>query len=269
MTNVITAVAGYLFASKLHVVWLEFLSLIVGATLVIASACVFNNYFDRLLDGRMERTKKRALAAGTVPIKNAIILGFLLGATGFLVLINTNWLTELIMAIGFIGYVVIYGYAKRHTMHSTLIGTVPGAASLVAGYTAFSGHFNAAAAILFVIMLAWQMTHFYAIALYRMNDYAKAKMPTMPLVVGIQATKVQILFYLLLFFFATISLSINGDAGFIYTIGVAILGCLWLLKGVRGFSNTDKDRWAREIFKFSLVVIVALSVLLAVGSALP
>ncbi|HEX5394881.1 MAG TPA: protoheme IX farnesyltransferase, partial [Candidatus Saccharimonadales bacterium] len=159
-----TAVAGFLFASRWHIDWLLFASLLIGVTFVIASACVMNNLLDRRLDKKMSRTRNRALPAGKVSPAAGLVFGLLLGAAGFWALSFTNALTMAIIAVGYIGYVVAYGWSKRHTVYSTLIGTVPGGASLVAGYTAVTGSLDRAAAILFVIMLAWQMVHFYAIA---------------------------------------------------------------------------------------------------------
>lgn len=269
MTNVMTAAAGFLLASKWHINWPLFLALLFGSTLVIASACVWNNLIDRELDRKMLRTKKRALPSGKVSIRSASILAALLGALGFWILFYTNWLTVAIIAIAYFSYVVVYGFAKRRTIHSTLIGTVPGAASLVAGYIAVTNYLDSAAIILFLIMVAWQMAHFYAISIYRLQDYTAAGVPVMPAKKGLRSTKLQMLFYIVLFVDAAILLTIAGYTGYIYLIAVEFLGIYWIWKAVQGFRTRDNEAWARDVFKFSLVVLLALSVLLSVGSVLP
>ncbi|MBI4033465.1 protoheme IX farnesyltransferase [Candidatus Saccharibacteria bacterium] len=269
ITNTITAVAGYLFASRWEIDLLEFTSLITGLTLIIASANVLNNYLDRGLDSKMARTKNRALPSGRVSASGAIAYAVALGLAGFGILAYTNWLTLAIIAMAYFSYVVVYGFAKRHTVHGTLIGTIPGSASLVAGYTAVTGRLDSAALILFVIMLAWQMVHFYAIATYRLRDYATAKIPVMPVKRGVELTKRYMLAYLIIFIFAANLLTWEDYTGYIYLSAVGLLGLLWLRVVLRGFHVKNNEQWAREVFKFSLVVLLVMSVSLAVGPILP
>lgn len=258
-----------MLASKWHIDWTLFWQFSVGLTLVIASACVFNNFIDRDLDKKMERTKKRVMPTGEVKAANAAIYGTALGAAGFWLLSYTNWLTVLIVFVAFVDYVVIYGFAKRRTLHSTLIGTIPGAASLVAGYTAVTGSFDITAFLLFVIMLAWQMVHFYAIAIYRLNDYKAAGMPVLPSKVGIDATRAQMLAYMAVFIVSICLLAIAGSAGVVFLIAGSLLGVGWLWQTLQGYNKRDSAIWARGVFKTSLMVVIALSVLIALGSVLP
>lgn len=269
LTNVGTAAAGYLFGSHWHIDWSVFLSLVLGSTLVIASACVFNNYFDRNLDKKMERTKNRALAASQIKTENAIICGLSLAILGFFVLSFINWLTIAVIAIGYIFYVFIYDYAKRRTVYSTLIGTIPGGAPIVAGYTAATNNLDSAALFLFLIMLSWQMIHFYAIGVFRIKDYSSAGMPIMPTVAGIRSTKFQMLAYALLFIFVSTMLTIFGYSGYIYLILVLLLGSIWLVQILQGFKTRNNQVWARDVFKFSLVVILVMPALISISSVLP
>ncbi|HLG90862.1 MAG TPA: protoheme IX farnesyltransferase, partial [Candidatus Saccharimonadales bacterium] len=184
LTNVITALAGFLFASEFVLgkwlyLWMA-VYLIGGLTLIIASANVLNNYADKELDQKMARTRKRALPSGQVSARASIVYAAVLGLLGFWLLLYTNWLTVGIIAAAYFWYVAVYGYAKRHTVYSTLIGTAPGAASIVAGYTAYTGKLDLAALILFLMMVGWQMVHFYAIAIYRQKDYKAAAVPILP-----------------------------------------------------------------------------------------
>jgi protoheme IX farnesyltransferase len=144
--NLISATAGFLLASNHHInLWL-LLATLAGTSLVIASGCVFNNYLDRNIDKKMARTKKRALVLKTIPVINALVFAMVLFIAGFAVLgLYTNWLVVVIGLVGFVDYVVLYGYSKRHTMHSTLVGTVAGATPILAGYCAARGHFDSGA----------------------------------------------------------------------------------------------------------------------------
>lgn len=267
--NVITAVAGFLFASEWDIDWQLFILFIIGTTLVIASACVLNNYIDRDLDQKMDRTKKRALPSGRVSGRASIVYAVILGGAGFWALSYTNWLTVAILAAAYFSYVAVYGIAKRHTVYSTLIGTIPGGASLVAGYTAVTGTLDEAAAILFVIMLSWQMVHFYAIGIYRLKDYAAAKLPVLPAKAGIGRTKKHMFFYLIVFLFSTSQLKWAGYTGYIYLVAASLIGGFWLYKLIDGWSTKDSNAWARGIFKSSLIVLLVMCLLLALGPVLP
>ena len=267
LTNTMTAVAGFLFASRWHIDWPLFASMAIGLTLVIASACVLNNLIDRRLDKKMSRTKNRALPAGRVSPAAGLVFGIILGAAGFGILSFTNALTMAVIGVGYIGYIAAYGWAKRHTIHSTLIGTIPGGASLVAGYTAVTGQLDRAAAILFVLMLAWQMAHFYAIAVYRLKDYGAAKLPVLPAKKGVKTTKKHVLVYTILFLFAASLLTWENYTGYIYLASVLFIGAWWL-KSILEDVPTD-EQWGKGVFKVSLSVLVVTSVLLALGPILP
>jgi protoheme IX farnesyltransferase len=268
-SNIMTAAAGFLLASKWHINFVLLAALLAGTALIIASACVFNNYIDRGIDARMERTKKRATASGKISAFGAISYASILGVLGFLILTKTNVLT---LAIGFLAifsYVVLYGIAKRKTVHGTLVGTLPGSSSLVVGYTAVTGRLDRGALLLFLIMVVWQMAHFYSIAMYRYDDYKAAKIPVNPVVRGMKNTKAQIIFYIFAFVLAVIALSFFGYTGLVFLVVMAGIGLYWLWKGISGFSAGDDKKWARGMFGFSLITLLVLSVMLSVGSILP
>lgn len=263
--NLITAVGGFLLAAQGDVDWVLFFAAMAGISLVIASACVFNNYLDRGIDAKMARTKKRALAAKEIPVQNAMIYAALLGATGALLLLfGTNVLTFGLALFGFLVYVFAYGWTKRHSVHGTIVGSFAGAVPVVVGYTAVSQNFDNAALALFLILIFWQMPHFYAISIYRLEDYKAAGLPVLPLKQGIYATKLQIVLYILLFLFATTLLTMLGYTGFVYLIVMLILGSIWFLKGIKGFTTDDHHGWARGIFRFSLITITVFSVMISV-----
>ncbi len=267
-SNAMTAVSGYLFAAHWHMRPVTLLSLLVGTMLLIAAACVMNNYIDRPLDRRMRRTQKRALVTGVISGKSALAFSLVLGATGFVVLLGTNMVTVCIGLLAVFSYVVLYGVAKRYSAHGTLVGTLPGAASLVAGYTAVTGRLDVAALLLCLVMVAWQMPHFYAIAVRRLEDYANADIPVWPVRYGVRSAARQIVIYIGLFIAAGLLLTLTGHEGLLFAASIICLGVLWLHKAWPGLRTHD-DYWARDTFLFSLVVLLAMAVLLPLGVVLP
>jgi len=268
--NVFTTIAGFLLASRGHVNLGLFLATLFGVSLVIASACVLNNYIDRNIDKKMERTKKRALVTHAVSPANAIIFAIILGVLGFTDLILfTNFLTFFIGLVGFVDYLVLYGLSKRWSVHGTVIGSISGATPIAAGYTAVTNRFDMGALILFSIMVFWQMPHFYAIAMYRIKDYAAAGLPVLPVKKGISSTKLQIFFYLIAFILATALLTPTGLTGNIFLIVVGILGITWVGFDIQGFMTTNNSRWARKMFFFSLIAVMVLCIGISVDAFLP
>lgn len=265
-----TAGAAFLLAAGSNVDWWLLLATLLGTGLIIASGCVFNNYIDRGIDAKMARTSKRALVSGNIPVANAIIYGTVLGLLGFIILaIYTNWITVGLGAIGLFFYVVVYGYAKRKSVHGTLVGTIPGATPTVAGYCAVTNSLDAGAVILFLIMVTWQMAHFYSIAMYRFKDYKAAGVPVLPVVKGMAATKFQIVAYTLGFISATSALFAYGYTGFVYLFVMLGIGTAWLLKGIRDFENNDDVLWGRKMFLFSLIVLLLFSLTISLNVVLP
>jgi protoheme IX farnesyltransferase len=287
--NLLTTIAAFLFASQWHFnlsIVLVFLATVVGLGLVIASAAVFNNYLDREIDKKMERTAKRALVTGLISERNALMYARILGVIGFALLcVYVNLLTAGIALIGFIFYVGIYGYAKRKTHWGAVVGSIPGAVPIVVGYTAVTGHLDLTAFILFLILVAWQMPHFYGIAMYRLDEYKAAGIPVFPAKKGIRTTKIHIVGYMIAYLVAVSALTFFGFAGYSYLVSVLIFGFIWLVLALKGFSQktnieivedskTKKildpnAKWARKVFLFSLIVIVTFSLTLAVAPLLP
>jgi protoheme IX farnesyltransferase len=268
--NALTAIGGFLLASRWRIDAVLFLATVFGTCLVIASACVLNNYIDRNIDKKMARTKWRATVTGKISGPWAIIYGTILGIIGFSILIIwTNALVAVIGLIAYIDYIVLYGVSKRISVHGTLVGSIAGAAPPVAGYCAVTNRFDLGALIIFLIMVSWQMVHFYAIAIRRSSDYKSAKIPVLPLVNGVRATKIQMIAYTIIFIAAVISLGVFGYAGYTFVIVMSALGLTWLYKGLHSFNITDNIAWARQMFMFSLVVLLSFSVMLSVGRILP
>ncbi len=268
--NAISAVAGFLFASKGNFNLLLFITTITGISLVIASACTFNNYLDREIDKKMQRTIKRPLALGLISPKNALIYGTFLGLVGFVLLfIFTNLLT---LALGFIGwffYVIIYGFFKRRSTYGTLVGSIAGSMPIVGGYCAVTNNFDTAALLLFIIMTMWQMPHFYAIAIYRLDDYIKAKIPVLPVKKGVNVAKWDIIIYIIAFLVAIYLLFYYHYTGYTYIIIMLGLGLYWFKLSINGLHTTNETLWGKSVFKFSLITLMVFCLLLCLSFWLP
>lgn len=271
LSNTLTALAGFFLAASL--VPFNFLALLggVGGTaFVIASACVLNNVLDRTIDKRMKRTSKREVATGTINRASALVFCVILGLIGFsALLLWANVLTFILGVVAFVWYVVIYGIAKRTTALSTLIGGVPGALPPVAGYVALTGTIDAASIILFLILFFWQIPHFYAISMFRRDDYAKAGLPVWAVRFGLAKTKLHILISAVLFALVVPLLTVYGYTGIIYLVVSLGLALYWVYKGVSLYKKVDDIKWARTMFGYSLMILLAMCLLIAVGGYLP
>lgn len=257
--NVITTAGGFALASKGKIDFTLFFITLLGLSLIIASACVFNNYIDRFTDQKMARTKNRALASGLISIKSAIVWAVFLGICGASALLYwTNLLTLGVALFGFFGYVILYSLSKYHSIHGTLIGSISGAVPPVVGYTAVSNHLDLGAFLFFALMVLWQMPHFFAIALYRLNDYAAAEIPVLPVKKGAEQTKKQMFIYIIAFVLSASLLTVFGYTGKIYLFAVLFLGLLWLVLSGFGFRSSNIEMWGKRMFLFSLLVIIGI-----------
>lgn len=268
--NAISAVAGFLLASGWWPDWPLFIGLTVGETLVIAGACVLNNHLDRDIDRKMSRTKMRPTAAGQVSGREAVSEAAFLGVVGTLVLaLTTNWLATVTTVAGFFIYVWPYGaWTKRRTVHGTLVGAVSGALPILAGYLAARGHFDIGAVLVFLVIFFWQMPEFYSISIYRRREYKRAGVPVISVVRGVERTKMEILVYTVAFVACSLALTLTGYTGWVYLLVMALLGGYWLALALRGLASSSGDAWARSMFHFSLVILLAFSFLISVDSLL-
>lgn len=264
--NLITTIGGFALASKGHFNFPLFLALSLGVFGVIGSACVFNNYIDREIDRKMERTKNRALAAGLISGKNAIYFAVFLAIFGFFMLIFfTNLLATLIAALGFFIYVVLYSFWKHHKTSATLVGSIAGALPPVIGYTTASHTIDLGALLLFLILVFWQMPHFFSIAVWRLEDYRAASVPALPIAQGISATKMQIFLYIIAFTATVLLLPFYGYTGSAYLFIATPLSLAWGALSLKGFFAKDDTLWARQMFRLSLLIILAFSLLISLS----
>jgi protoheme IX farnesyltransferase len=268
--NVFTAAAGYFLAVGREFNLPEFLAMASGLALVIASACVCNNLLDRGIDQHMERTKKRALVTGTIKPMTAMIFAAVLLIAGTLLLyLFTTPLAAYLALFGVVAYVIIYGHAKRTSVHGTLIGSISGAVPPVVGYTAGTGTLDTAALLLFLVLVFWQMPHFYSIAIYRLKDYKAARIPVFPAVFDMWYTKIQIVCYIAAFTAAVLSLTFLGYASVLFAIVISVISIIWFWKSLKGFrikETAQLNKWAGGMFGWSLVTLTTFSVAIAIDS---
>lgn len=257
--NAVTALGGMALATEQ--VWNGWLALwvIIGLSGIIGSACALNNYIDRVLDQKMVRTQGRPLAVGKIAPVQALIFATILGWSGVAIL---GWIAPLALwmaLIGFVVYTLGYSFLKYRSAYATWVGSIAGAMPPVVGYCAVSGRFDGAAAIVFVMLVFWQMAHFFSIALYRLIDYREAEIPVWPVEKGVYATKVQIGIFIVLFTGAALLLTLFGYTSWIYAICMIGTGFVWLRAGLQEImrpSLQSRDaRWGRRMFLWSLLAI--------------
>lgn len=268
--NVMTTLAGFLFASRLHVDWALLIYTLLGTTLIVMSACAVNNVTDRQLDTRMPRTRKRATATGVVPAGKLLSIAVLFGLAGFAILaVHVNWLTTLLGAVAYLDYTLLYAWTKRTTPWSTLVGTISGSVPLMAGYTAVTNSFDGTVLLLGLVMLAWQMVHFYAIAIFRREDYAAGGLPVWSVRYGVRSTQYWIIAYTVLYLASIDWLDARGDMGAVFLWVMGLLGVYWLYRGITGLRVVKPDKWAKGMFGFSLITLLVFSAMVALSPLLP
>ncbi|MDR3547713.1 MAG: heme o synthase [Candidatus Pacebacteria bacterium] len=275
--NVVTTIAAFLFAMRWHFNGLAslglFIATVLGISLVIASGCVCNNYLDREMDAKMERTRKRALVTGLISGRAALIYAAILGIIGLVLLeVFVNVLTAGVALFGLFVYVVLYAFAKRGSSWGAVVGSIAGAVPIVVGYTAVMNQIDDVTLILFLVLVVWQMPHFYAIAMYRLDEYVAAGIPVLPAVKGMRAAKLQIISYIVAYLVIVSSLFLVGAAGLTYFIVMLLISLAWLIYALRGLrlKTPEADvKWAKRVFLGSLIVLMSFSVMIAVAPLLP
>ena len=255
--NIFTAAGGFAVAAHGHIDPFLLLTTLIAVSLVIASSCVFNNYIDRDIDALMERTKNRELVIGAIRPAAALLYAGMLGGTGFFLLWHyTTVLTVGVALAAVFAYVVLYSLIFKRTEWGTYVGSISGAAPPVIGYCAAGGQLDGGALLLFLILCLWQVPHFYAITMYLVDDYAKAKIPVLPITDGMRATKIHIVGYIIAFIGATILFTSLRYAGYLFLVVAVVLGLWWLQLAWSGFSATDDKKWAKSVFLRSLLVMM-------------
>ena len=258
-----TVVVGMLLSTRGQLPWRVLLFGPLGIGLVAGAAAAINHLVDRHVDAIMARTRGRPLPRGTV--SGAQVLGFaatLGGAGMWLLLVFTNWLCAALTFASLIGYAVVYSMFLKHaTPQNIVIGGAAGAAPPLLGWVAVTGQLDPGALLLFLIILVWTPPHFWALAIHRRDDYARAAIPMLPVTHGVAFTADRILMYALTLCVVTLMPFLIGMSGAPYLAGALLLGgrFVWFAWRLR------RDvRLAMPTFRYSIVYLFGLfAVLLA------
>ncbi|MBU2236479.1 protoheme IX farnesyltransferase [Marinomonas sp. A3A] len=266
MGNLISVAGGFFLASRGEIDWILMLATVVGLSLVVASGCAINNYIDRDIDAKMQRTRNRVTVNGEMSGKAAFFHGIVLGVIGFALLSYfTNWVAVAFAVFGYVVYVGLYTmYFKRKSVYGTFVGSLSGAVPPVVGYCAAAGQFDAGAAILLTMFCIWQMPHSYAIAIFRYKDYEAAGIPVLPVSQGIAKAKRHIILHIAAFAVVAALLPLTGYVGIGFMVVALATSLWWLAMALRGYRpGIDVNGWARQVFFFSIITVTALSVTMA------
>jgi len=231
----------------------------LGIWLASSSAAAFNQLIDQRIDKVMVRTAHRPLATGNLNARQVFVFAMALGVASMVVLVLlVNTLTAVLTFAGLIGYAVIYtAFLKRATPQNIVIGGLAGAIPPVLGWTAVTGALHPYALQLCLIIFVWTPPHFWALAIFRRDDYSRAQVPMLPVTHGVTYTRWHILFYTVLLVLVTLLPALTGMSGLIYLGGAAVLGAGFLYYALRLLSPPD-ERFAMKVFSYSIVYLMAL-----------
>jgi len=262
---VFTAVVGMLLAVPGLPPWNALIFGNLGIWLAAASAAAINHLIDQRIDAVMARTQHRPLPSGELVGWQVLAFALALGAASMLVLVLfVNVLTALLTFASLIGYAVVYtAYLKRATPQNIVIGGAAGAAPPVLGWAAATGEVHPYALLLFLIIFIWTPPHFWALAIFRRDDYARAGVPMLPVTHGVEYTRVQVLLYTLLLIAATLLPWVTGMSGSFYLGGALVLNAVFLYYALR-LLNPPSERFAMEVFNYSILYLMALFAFLLV-----
>jgi protoheme IX farnesyltransferase len=259
--NLLTVITGMWLAAGGSFAGQPVLLTLLGTALIIASGTCLNNYIDRDIDQKMLRTKKRALAEGRLDPKNVVVMGFLFAILGTILLLYVSVVATLVALFGLFGYVVLYTmWLKRRHSLNTVVGSVAGAVPPMIGWAAVTNSLDPGAWALFAIMFIWQIPHFLAIAIRRREDYRAAGIPMLPVVKGNNETKWQMLHYVATLIPVSLLLAYTVEISMAYVWMAIILGIIWFVLSIRGFSAKDDVVWAKKYFIFSIIYLTIMFV---------
>ncbi|AEE25120.1 MAG: heme o synthase [Paraglaciecola chathamensis] len=265
MLLLLTALVGMCLASETWISWKILLAGLTGIGFLSSAAAVINHVVDRKIDAQMARTSNRPLPKGKVSPKRALVFAGLLTVVGYVILeLWVNRLTALLTLASLVGYAFVYTmYLKRATPQNIVIGGLAGAAPPLLGWTAVTNDIHAHALLLVLIIFIWTPPHFWALAIHREKDYARAQIPMLPCTHGIEFTKTSILLYTVLLALICVLPYLIGMTGAIYLIGSSALNAGFLYYAWKLKFASD-EHTAMKTFKFSIIHLMVLFVVLLV-----
>lgn len=229
-------------------------------SMVVMGAGALNCFLEKDLDSQMERTKNRSLPSGRLSPSLALGFGLILVVASIgLLYVTVNSMTALLALLAAGLYVLAYTPLKKYTEHAVFVGAIPGAIPPILGWTAITGKVDVLSGIIYLIMLVWQIPHFFAISLFHSEDYNKAKIFTFPNVKGTKTTNYLILIFTIILVFSTLLPYLLGEAGRSFYLAALVLGFFFILLALRGlfhFKDPDHYRsWARQFFYASIIYL--------------
>lgn len=266
MLMIVTSLVGMFLAVPNWVPLRPLIAGNLGIALAAASAAVINHYVDQRIDALMGRTQFRPIPTGRVSPTKALIFAFCIGFLGLLILVSwVNVLTAILTFLTLIAYAGVYSlYLKRATPQNIVIGGAAGAAPPLLGWTAVTGRIDAEPLLLVLIIFVWTPPHFWALAIQRFKEYAKAEIPMLPVTHGIPFTKKCIFLYSCLLVAVSILPFVIGMSGYLYLIGMIVMNSIFLYQAYRLLYGENDHLLGGRLFRFSITYLFTVFLLLLV-----
>ena len=268
----LTAVVGMVMATPAPgiIFWHVMVFGTIGIGLAAGAGAVLNHLIDRKIDALMKRTQQRPIAAGRISATQALIFAVILAIAGMAILVYwVNTVTAVLTFATLVGYGIVYTvFLKRATPQNIVIGGLAGAMPPLLGWTAMAGQIEYAGWLLVLIIFAWTPPHFWALSIYRYEDYAKADIPMLPVTYGIPFTKLNILLYTFILVAVSLLPFVVDLSGLIYLVGIVLLDLGFLYWAFK-LKYSDNPRVALNTFNYSIIYLPLLFVLLLVDHFIP
>lgn len=260
---VLTAVVGMYLSTPKAVPLAVLVYGNLGIGLAAASAAVINHVVDAHFDRLMQRTHHRPMVSGVIAPWQAILFSSVLCLLAMLLLVNfVNTLTAVLTFLTLIGYALIYtSFLKHMTVQNIVIGGAAGAAPPLLGWVAVTNQVDAGGLILMLIIFVWTPPHFWALAIHRLDDYAKANIPMMPNRFGVAFTKLSIWLYTLLLSAVTLLPYAIGMSGWLYVVSVLGLNAVFIYYAYQLW-RTEQPSWPMRTFRYSIIYLMLLFIAL-------
>jgi len=265
MLMILTSIVGMCLAPSASFPLVPLILGNLGIACVAGAAAALNHIADQRIDKIMGRTQHRPIVQGKISVKNSVIFSVLLCTFGMgILLIYINTLTALLTFLSLIGYAVFYTlYLKHATPQNIVIGGIAGAAPPLLGWTAVAGFVSPEPLLLVLIIYVWTPPHFWSLAIYRLEDYAKANVPMLPHTHSVGYTKLNIVLYTVLLLCVSSMPYLVGTSGIIYIVGITIANFSFLFYALRLYFSKEKQH-AIATFKYSITYLGILFLLLLV-----
>ena len=266
----VSAIAGAFLGAQSMPSFKIIVAVLIGGSLASGGAASLNMAYESELDQKMGRTKNRPVAEGRISFNTAILFGIALNVGSFVILaLMTNILAAALAIVGTVLYFGLYTVIlKRTTTQNIVIGGAAGAIPPLVGYAASAGTIDLSAWYLFVIIFFWTPPHFWALAIMIKDDYARANIPMLPVVMGVKHTTKQILLYTAVLSVLTILFGfVSQPLGWIYTVGSGSLNCILIWYAYRLMKGPDRPA-ATKLYKYSLLYLALFFLLIMIDSVL-